>query len=308
MRSVSLNNEAREQQQRSAQNTPTPWDGQTVRDRPRSRESNSRTPQRDSRESQSQRDSKESQRERIERYGSGSGSSRQQHGRNGSSGTAPTSSQGDYGTSGDSQGGRRHDYDVQSMETDLSSPRASMARNPIPPPLVTVRSEYPTLSRSRQSQTLTCLITIEVPEGKWSPDPGDLRGAPPLPPLPQEKEVVRSRSPSNDRQRDWVIESPETLEQITEDLRVRVDNWHGLDFSRYVFILDPPLHPGSVLMYADLANYDYTAQSVSAETANHGKNWNAFSLPRCLYASRRKRALCLSMRMATPSASLQDAL
>ena len=113
-----------------------------------------------------------------------------------------------------------------------------MARNPIPPPLVTVRSEYPTLSRSRQSQTLTCLITIEVPEGKWSPDPGDLRGAPPLPPLPQEKEVVRPRSPSNDRQRDWVIESPETLEQITEDLRVRVDNWHGLDFSRCVFI-DP---------------------------------------------------------------------
>ncbi|MCJ1282275.1 hypothetical protein MMC26_001598 [Xylographa opegraphella] len=233
VRSVSLNNEAREQQQRSAQNTPTPWDGQTVRDRPRSRESNSRTPQRDSRESQSHRDSKESQRERIERYGSGFSSARQQHARNGSSGTAPTSSQGDYGASGDSQGGRRHDYDVQSMETDLSSPRASMARNPIPPPLVTVRSEYPTLSRSRQSQTLTCLITIEVPEGKWSPDPGDLRGAPPLPQLPQEKEVVRSRSPSNDRQRDWVIESPETLEQITEDLRVRVDNWHGLDFSRF---------------------------------------------------------------------------
>ena len=227
VRSVSQNNEARDQQQRSTQNTPTPWDTQPGRDRPRSRESNSRSQQRDSRESQSQRDSKESQRERIERYGAGS---RQQHARNGSAGTGP-SSQGEYP---DTHGGRRHDYDVQSMETDLSNHRASITRNPIPPPHVTVRSEYPTLSRSRQSQTLTCLITIEVPEGKWSPDPEDLRGAPPLPPLPQEKEVVRAQSPNHNQQGGWQTESSETLEEITEDLRVRVDNWHGLDFSRYV--------------------------------------------------------------------------
>lgn len=227
VRAVSQNNEAREQQQRSAQNTPTPWDNQTVRgDRPRSRESNGRSQQRDSRESQSQRDSKESQRERIERYGP---SFRQAHARNGSAGTQP-SSQGDY-----ADGGRRHDYDVHSMETALSSPRASMARNPIPPPQVTVRSEYPTIVRSRQSQTLTCLITIEVPEGKWSPDPEDLRGAPPLPSVPQEKEVVRSHSPDRKKPREWTSESSETLEEITEDLRVRVDNWHGLDFSRHVF-------------------------------------------------------------------------
>jgi hypothetical protein len=225
---VSQNNEAREQQQRSTQNTPTPWDSQAVRDRPRSRESNGRSQQRDSRESQPQRDSKESQRERIERYGT---SSRQQHARNGSANTNP-SSQGDYA---EAQGGRRHDYDVQSMETALSSPRASMARNPIPPPHVTVRSEYPTLVRSRQSQTLTCLITIEVPEGKWSPDPEDLRGAPAIPSIPQEKEVVHSRSPTRDpQQREWSNEAPEALDEITEDLRVRVDNWHGLDFSRYV--------------------------------------------------------------------------
>jgi len=227
VRAVSQNNEAREQQQRSAQHTPTPWDNQTVRgDRPRSRESNGRSQQRDSRESQSQRDSKESQRERIERYGP---SFRQAHARNGSAGTQP-SSQGDY-----ADGGRRHDYDVHSMETALSSPRASMARNPIPPPQVTVRSEYPTIVRSRQSQTLTCLITIEVPEGKWSPDPEDLRGAPPLPSVPQEKEVVRSHSPDRKNPREWTSESSETLEEITEDLRVRVDNWHGLDFSRHVF-------------------------------------------------------------------------
>jgi len=30
----------------------------------------------------------------------------------------------------------------------------------------------------------------------------------------------------------WSFESPEVLEEITEDLRLRVDNWHGLDFQR----------------------------------------------------------------------------
>lgn len=106
-----------------------------------------------------------------------------------------------------------------------------MARNPIPPPLVTVRSEYPTLVRSKQSQTLTCLITIEVSEGKWSPDPEDLRSVPPLP-HHQEKEVVGPSSPPGDDRRDWLVETPEELDEITEDLRLRVENWHGLDFSR----------------------------------------------------------------------------
>ena len=111
-----------------------------------------------------------------------------------------------------------------------------MARNPIPPPAVTVRSEYPTLNRSRQSQTLTCLITIEVPEGKWSPDPEDLRSAPQLSAMQAEKEVVQPQSPESGRSEQWSAESPEVLEEVTKDLRVRVDNWHGLDFSRYVSI------------------------------------------------------------------------
>jgi hypothetical protein len=227
---VAQNNEARELQQRSSQNTPAPWDGQS-RERPRSRESGGRNARdsRDGRDSQSQRDGRESQRERIERYGAASTRS---HARNGSEGTAALSSQGEYN---ESHGGRRHDYDVQSMETDLSSPRAGVARNPIPPPLVTVRSEYPTLSRSRQPQTLTCLITIEVPEGKWSADPADLRTAPPLPPPPmaQEKEVVRAAAKA--RASDAAaaaVETPAELEEITEDLRTRVENWHGLDFAR----------------------------------------------------------------------------
>ena len=119
------------------------------------------------------------------------------------------------------------------METDLPSPRTSITRNPIPPPAVTVRSEFPTLGRSRQQQSLTCLITIEVPEGKWSPDPEDLRSVPPRSSMQQDGGDARPRSPTGSRHGDWPFESPEILEEVTEDLRVRVDNWHGLDFQRH---------------------------------------------------------------------------
>lgn len=230
VRSVSMSNEARENQR----NTPVPWDSHVARDRPKSRESNHRNTQRDSRDSQApqrEKDSRESQRERIERYGTSS-----RHTRNESGGTG-TASGGEYGEShstNPNNGGRRHDYDVQSMETALSSPRASITKNPIPAPTVTVRSEYPTLSRSRQQQSLTCLVTIEIPEGKWNPDPADLRGAPTLPSMQQDAPVSSNpKSPEPGRPVEWSYESPEVLEEITEDLRVRVDNWHGLDFSRF---------------------------------------------------------------------------
>ena len=207
-------------------------------ERPSSRGSNTRN--RDSsqthdprqRERDRERDAREIQRDRVERYGS---QNRQQHTRNES---VPSS--GEYGESHHTTG-RRHDYDVQSMETALSSPRASITKNPIPAPTVTVRSEYPTLTRSRQQQSLTCLVTIEVPEGKWRPDPADLRGAPILPSMQQDSATfsTRPKSPTQPQQADWQFESPEILEEITEDLRVRVDNWHGLDFQRYeIFICD----------------------------------------------------------------------
>lgn len=230
VRSVSMNNEAQNHHQRSTQDTPVSWD--THGNRPKSRDSNHRNAQRDPRDPPREKDSRESQRERIERYGS---LGRQQHSRNESAGTG-TGSAGEYGDShhNTSNGGRRHDYDVQSMETALSSPRASITKNPIPAPMVTVRSEYPTLSRSRQQQSLTCLVTIEVPEGKWSPDPEDLRGAPtPTSTQPDTSVFSPSKSPEPGQPIEWPGEAPEALEEITEDLRVRVDNWHGLDFQRY---------------------------------------------------------------------------
>ncbi|KAI9055358.1 hypothetical protein LZ554_000316 [Drepanopeziza brunnea f. sp. 'monogermtubi'] len=239
---------ANEQSIRSQQTpTPTAWDSQTLR--PESRESSLRqqvraprdgsreskdTRDRDShaRDSSKNRDSRDS-RERAPRIISTS--SRASHTRNGSeaTGTGTVSSVG-YPETSMSGPPRRHEYDVQSMETSLMSPRASVSRNPIPPPSVSVRSEFPTLNRSRQQQTLTCLVTIEVPENKWKPDPDDLRtGPPPLPNIRPEDTYARPPSPAQSAPRFYPYESPEVLEEITENLRSRVDNWHGLDFSRF---------------------------------------------------------------------------
>ncbi len=242
---MSLNQDTREPGHRhqnsagSNRNTPIPWDAQNGQEDPNAAGALDR---RGSRDSQAQadrdrrereRDARDVQRERVERYGSQSG--RTPHVRQESATNVD-----EYGPrehQNHNNTGRRHDYDVQSMETAISSPRASITKNPIPAPTVTVRSEYPTLTRSRQQQSLTCLVTIEVPEGKWRPDPADLRGAPVLPPAQQDSNTFSERSnlaksPAAPPQNEWQFESNETLEEITEDLRVRVDNWHGLDFQR----------------------------------------------------------------------------
>lgn len=260
VRSVSMSNETRDPHQRqgsdqreyrqgsSSRNTPIPWDPQTGQERPNSRGSIHRRDSaqtqdyRDPRQRQkdAEREAREVQRDRVERYGSVSRPQQhnktESHNRNESRDTGGVKSSGEYDEPHNNTG-RRHDYDVQSMETALSSPRTSITKNPIPAPSVTVRSEYPTLTRSRQQQSLTCLVTIEVPEGKWRPDPADLRGAPILPPMQQDSNTFsnsnRPTSPVKTHQPEWQTESPEVLEEITEDLRVRVDNWHGLDFQRY---------------------------------------------------------------------------
>jgi hypothetical protein len=157
------------------------------------------------------------------------------HGRSDSEATGVASS-GGYPETTQSGPPRRHDYDLQAMETTPASPRAIM-RNPIPAPLVTVKSEFPTINRSRQQQTLTCLITIEVPDNKWRPDPEDLGSVVAhVQPRPVE-EVFVPRPPSpakSSKPRFLPYESPEILQEMTENLRSRVDNWHGLDFTRFV--------------------------------------------------------------------------
>ncbi|RYO83234.1 hypothetical protein DL763_007967 [Monosporascus cannonballus] len=155
------------------------------------------------------------------------------HGRSDSEATGIASSTG-YPETTQSGPPRRHDYDLQAMETSPGSPRTA-SRNPIPAPSVAVRSEFPTINRSRQQQTLTCLITVEVPDNKWRPDPEDLGAAMPLQPMRIEEAFAQiPPSPArSSKPRFYPYEAPEVLEQMTEHLRNRVDNWHGLDFNRF---------------------------------------------------------------------------
>jgi hypothetical protein len=126
--------------------------------------------------------------------------------------------------------GRRHDYDLQSMEASVTNTRGAVA-NPIPAPIVTVRSEFPTLSRSRQQQSLTCLVTVEVGEPNWQPAHGD--GNLLSPGVVSEFGGLRSPPPVPPSYVATLQETPEELERITEELQHRVENWHGLDIARY---------------------------------------------------------------------------
>ncbi|KAI9826398.1 MAG: hypothetical protein M1832_000315 [Thelocarpon impressellum] len=207
-----------------------------------------RTTSRDSLLYSHRRQSRES-RDRIQRFGSYQGpapvtpttgtsqapSAPNTHHARADSGHTGIASSGEIPENEPIPAGRRHDYDVHSMETNISSPRASVIKNPIPPPTVTVRSEFPTLNRSRQQQTLTCLVTVEVPHGKWRPDPEDLRGAPPpTSARPDEGAPGVPETPSRpNHQSAGSVEPPEVLDEVTEDLRARVENWHGLDFQRF---------------------------------------------------------------------------
>jgi hypothetical protein len=70
-----------------------------------------------------------------------------------------------------------------------------------------------------------------VPDNNWRPDPEDVR-IPPMPKLREEERYARPPSPVKTVPRFYPYESPEVLEEMTESLRSRVENWHSLDFSR----------------------------------------------------------------------------
>lgn len=274
--------------------TPTPWDQPSSRGRlPSDAGSHSYNP-RESRDPYSRRESRDTtnHRERVERL---TQVSRPQHTRNDS--IAESAAQSavqsavqsapDYPDAQHQVNGRRHDYDVQAMESDLS-PRAAPTKNPIPAPTVSIRSEFPTLSRSRQQQSLACLITVEVPEGNWSPDAEDLRHSSGNAAVPQDEPMGIMRFPTVRTSRSSQFEpQQENLDDAAEDLRTRVDNWHGLEFHRYVI---SPLYSCGMLNFltsADLASCVYMATCELEKTVNRGKSWNATCLPRCSSVSRR---------------------
>lgn len=207
---------------RSSQTTPMPWDRQPVHeDHPSPRASHVR----DSREVSTKRDSRDSQRLRIERLGIG----QTQHSRNDSG----NGSSADYPGADSAVSTRKHDYDLHAMETNVGSQQSNNPRKSLPAPLVTVRSEFPTLNRSRQQQSLTCLVTVEVPEVKWRPEMEDLRDVPPVPPIPQDHGFSQPRQNwRRQRGADEAYERAAALREVTEELRQRMENWHGLEFQR----------------------------------------------------------------------------
>jgi hypothetical protein len=257
---------------RDPQNTPTPWDAEAARAAVvQANQSSPRRPLRPVRESSLP----EQLRGHPYQYNTS-------HGRNQSGDTGAISSA-DY-PDPQSTTGRRHDYDVQSMETSLSSPR-HIARNPIPAPTVTVRSEFPTLSKSRQQQSLTCLVTVEVIDGKWHPSPEDLRSPPPVPAtIPEEayekpKPEPKNQPPPEPRQPvQPVHENLQAMESVKEELYNRCENWHGLDFQRF----------GRLILH---------------DTVRVGKDKQAWQELECYLFT--EMLICVKAKKISPSASQQ---
>ena len=184
------------------------------------------------------------------------------------------------------------------MEAEVGL-RPGISKNLIPAPIVTVRSEFPSLNRSRQQQPLTCLVTVEVPGEKWSPDSEQIRQSPGtiLPAEDAQSLAVKGQGLSSSdahAQEHPLTESEDMLSTIAEDLRLRVDNWHGLEFSRYVLMM--LTSPSSFLLWCrryklvlsassdripDSASSTSTEQSAWAKTKTHGKSWSATFSPTC---------------------------
>ncbi|CAD0110102.1 unnamed protein product [Aureobasidium uvarum] len=169
---------------------------------------------------------------------------------------------------------RRIEYDLQSIAADIPSPRPTI-KNPIPAPTVTVRTEFPTLNRSRQQQSLTCLITVEVVDGKWHADPEDIIS----PAADSIDAMSMPRSPEPQRQLDLPHTPSHVLDRVTEDLHTKVDNWHGLDFSRFGRLL---LH-GTIRVgkdrqsWQDLECYLFTEMLICIKEKKPQHQWETAS-------------------------------
>jgi len=82
------------------------------------------------------------------------------------------------------------------------------------------------------------LITVEVPAGKWRPTPEDARHLPGsvnagLGSGKSDYGSLKSPGAGTVKSNHSPYETQPDLDGITEELHSRVDNWHGLDFSRF---------------------------------------------------------------------------
>ena len=203
--------------------TPTPWDTDTIRNNVQSRQR------------QTQRNTRDHLLPDHRTNDSGYERADGAHARNASGETGRASTQ--Y-TEPNSTTGRKHEHDSRTFETHATHTR-QIAKNPIPAPTVTVRSEFPTLNKSRQQQSLTCLVTVEVVDGNWLASVEDLRNPPSTAPLVEQAQTKpKTKAPSTNGSGRHPVDSihgeeSHALEEVKDQLYKRVDNWHGLDFARF---------------------------------------------------------------------------
>lgn len=93
------------------------------------------------------------------------------------------------------------------------------------------------MTRSKQPQSLTCLITVEVPDTGFRPHFGDQQvlqkvGSTISEPLPVSRPPTPPQETETEEEEEDDDEPTEDLQRIAEELHARVDNWHGLDFAR----------------------------------------------------------------------------
>jgi hypothetical protein len=115
------------------------------------------------------------------------------------------------------------------LAIELPSGNQNLAKYPIPKPNIVMRSEFPSITKSRYQQSLTCMVTVEVPESGWSILPGSNLISPSSQPPQDHLSVEPCSLPDLPETTAVIQDSAEDLEAARDELFARVDDWHGLD-------------------------------------------------------------------------------
>lgn len=101
----------------------------------------------------------------------------------------------------------------------------------MPNPSLRLSSECSVIERSSRSQILLCLVTVEVPKQERV-DAGSYQSAAADNVSTQSRQQIAfdQHQPTTDPR-----EPPEALEQVADDLRLRVSNWYGVDTQKSVY-------------------------------------------------------------------------
>ena len=91
------------------------------------------------------------------------------------------------------------------------------------------------MTRSKQAQSLTCLVTVEVFDTKIRPHFGQQQtlqnaASTTSEPVPGSRPPT---PPAKDVEDEDKTARAQEMESVAMGLHSRVDNWHGLDFSRW---------------------------------------------------------------------------